>query len=67
MARPTSPRRQPMASIEEVSEYLGVPVTTLYSWRSQRKGPPAARVGRHLRYRWDDVDAWLAKQTKDPR
>ncbi len=34
----------------EVAELLGVPVETLYQWRRKRTGPPAFRVGRHLRY-----------------
>lgn len=46
-------------SVREVSEYLGVPVTTLYKWRSQRCGPPARRVGKHLRYRKVDVVVWV--------
>lgn len=54
--------RQSLASADEVSQYLGVPVATLYTWRSRRQGPKATRVGRWLRYRWADVDAWLAEQ-----
>jgi excisionase family DNA binding protein len=54
--------RQPLASAKEVSAHLGVPITTLYTWRSRGKGPKATRVGRHLRYRWADIDAWLAEQ-----
>ncbi|MFH8662626.1 helix-turn-helix domain-containing protein [Streptomyces afghaniensis] len=34
----------------DVAELLGVPVETLYQWRRKRIGPPAFRVGRHLRY-----------------
>ncbi|MER7100133.1 helix-turn-helix domain-containing protein [Streptomyces humidus] len=34
----------------DVAELLGVPVETLYQWRRKRSGPPAFRVGRHLRY-----------------
>jgi hypothetical protein len=37
-----------------------VPVKSLYQWRYQGHGPRAHRVGRHLRYRWEDVEAWLA-------
>ncbi len=44
---------------EEVSEYLKVPVATLYAWRYRKVGPPALRVGRHLRYRESDVVKWL--------
>ncbi len=47
-------------SVEDVSHYLGVPVATLYGWRSERVGPPGARVGRHVRYRPAAVRAWVA-------
>ena len=46
-------------SIERTAQYLGVPVGTLYQWRHRRKGPRAAKVGRHLRYDPDDVRAWV--------
>ncbi|MFJ4754704.1 helix-turn-helix domain-containing protein [Streptomyces sp. NPDC088763] len=35
---------------EDVAELLRIPVETLYQWRRKRTGPPAFRVGRHLRY-----------------
>jgi excisionase family DNA binding protein len=44
---------------DEVAAFLGVPKATLYAWRYRREGPPAVRVGRHLRYRWSDLDRWL--------
>lgn len=56
--------RRPLASAEQVSEYLGVPVDTLYAWRHRSTGPRASKVGRHIRYRWEDVDAWLDAQSK---
>ncbi|MEV1331499.1 helix-turn-helix domain-containing protein [Micromonospora costi] len=49
---------------EEVSAYLGVPVATLYQWRHRGIGPRASKVGRHLRYRWPDVEKWLDAQSK---
>jgi excisionase family DNA binding protein len=49
----------------ELSEILGVPVATLYSWRYHGKGPAAVRVGRHLRYRSSDVNAWLAYSERE--
>lgn len=51
--------RDRMWSVEEVSYYLGVPVGPLYSWRVQRRGPASHRLGRFLRYRPEDVDAWF--------
>jgi excisionase family DNA binding protein len=47
---------------EDVSLFLGVPVATLYQWRHKGIGPKSHRVGRHLRYKPDDVRAWLEEQ-----
>jgi len=48
---------------DEVSTYLGgVPVSTLYQWRYKGIGPKSRRVGRHLRYRPEDVRAWVEEQ-----
>lgn len=48
-----------LLSAEEVSDYLGVPVNTLYQWRHKGTGPTAFRVGRFLRYDPTDVRRWL--------
>lgn len=45
----------------EVAEYLGIPVSTLYQWRYRGTAPPAAKLGKHTRYRRSDVDAWVAE------
>jgi excisionase family DNA binding protein len=52
----------PFWTVAEVAMYLRVPVETLYAWRKRRYGPPAARVGRHLRYDPADVRAWVKGQ-----
>jgi excisionase family DNA binding protein len=46
-------------TVEDASAFLGVPVATLYQWRHHRTGPPAYKVGRHLRYDPSEVRAWL--------
>lgn len=56
--------KQPLATVEEVSQFLGVPVTTLYQWRHKGTGPRGSKVGRHLRFRWVDVEKWLDKQAE---
>lgn len=55
--------RRPLASPEEVGEFLGVPVTTLYDWRQRGIGPKASKVGRHLRYRWSEVERFVDDQS----
>jgi len=51
---------------EEVAAFLGVPLRTLYRWRSHHEGPRGYRVGRHVRYRLDDVERWLADRSDTP-
>ncbi|MEU4691596.1 helix-turn-helix domain-containing protein [Actinoplanes sp. NPDC023714] len=57
-----TPGQEPCWTVTDVAAYLRVPVETLYTWRKRRYGPPAARVGRHLRYRPDEVRSWLRQQ-----
>lgn len=58
----TSPDHDPRWSIEDVSTYLGVPVNTLYQWRTHDYGPVGVRVGRYIRYDPADVVAWFNAQ-----
>jgi excisionase family DNA binding protein len=52
-------------TVQDVAEYLGVPVATLYQWRTQGYGPAARKVGKHLRYKPDDVIEWFDAITTD--
>ena len=49
-----------LASSADVAEMLGIPEKTLAEWRYHGIGPGYLKVGRYVRYRWSDVDAWLA-------
>lgn len=51
-----------LLSIDDVADYLGVPKNTLYQWRTKGYGPTGRRVGKYVRYRPDDVDAWIDAQ-----
>ncbi len=50
---------------QELADFLGVPLGTLYQWRSRGGGPRGIRIGKHLRYRQADVDAFLDANTKE--
>jgi excisionase family DNA binding protein len=56
--------KKALGTAEQVAEYLGVPVATLYAWRHRGVGPRASKVGRHLRYRWIDVERYLDQQAE---
>ena len=47
---------------QEVADFLALPVATLQTWRAKRAGPRGFWAGRHVRYRREDVDAWLEQQ-----
>lgn len=54
-------------SPKELSEYMGVGVSTLALWRATGTGPQYIKVLRRLvRYRRDDVDKWLDAQKTQP-
>ncbi|KIZ13708.1 helix-turn-helix transcriptional regulator [Streptomyces natalensis] len=40
-------------------------VETVYAWRKKRTGPPAFRVGKHLRYDPAAVSAWAEQRMAD--
>ena len=51
---------QDLITIQEASKRLGgIPVKTLYAWRHRGEGPPSQRVGRHIRYRPEHLEAWI--------
>ena len=57
----------PLLTTKEVAEYLGVPVATLYRWRYVGTGPPAIKLGVHLRFESEDLAAWLDSRKEGRR
>ncbi|MEU7843927.1 helix-turn-helix domain-containing protein [Micromonospora sp. NPDC049114] len=54
--------RRSLATTEEVADYLQVSVPSLLQMRHKGRAPKASKVGRSLRWRWSDVDAWLEQR-----
>jgi excisionase family DNA binding protein len=50
-----------MWSIDEVADFLNVSKDTIYGWRKTGYGPPASKIGKHLRWRPQDVAAWVER------
>jgi excisionase family DNA binding protein len=48
-------------SLSELAARLRVSVQTIYDLRSQGRGPRGFRVGRELRFRASEIDAWLVR------
>jgi excisionase family DNA binding protein len=52
-----------LLTTRELADLLQVPAKTIYTWRYKGQGPPGVVLGRHLRFRPEDVAAWLEAQT----
>jgi len=50
----------------EAAQFLGLSVFTLRAWRSQRRGPVFVKLGRAVRYRPDDLEAFLNEAAVKP-
>ena len=51
-------------TIEELSDYLKIPKSTLY--KLVREGSvPCQKVGKHWRFHKNAIDRWLQQQRKD--
>lgn len=48
-----------LMTLSELCAELGITPNTAYYWRQIGKGPKGALIGKQVRYRRADVDAWL--------
>jgi excisionase family DNA binding protein len=58
---PHPPTCDRLWTFKDVSEFLGVPIGTLYQWRVRGEGPPAFKIGGHVRFDPDRVRAWVER------
>lgn len=56
-----------LLSIEQLAEYTGISKNTLYYWRVEGRGPRGMKLGKYVRYRRADVEAWLDDSLDDRR
>ena len=52
-------------TVEELHGYLKIPKPTLYAL-AQGGRIPAAKIGKHWRFRRSDIDEWLKSQQWNP-
>lgn len=53
----------PLLTIDQVSDWLGVPKGTLYQWRCRSRGPRAIKIGNGIRYRRSEIETYLDLHT----
>ena len=54
--------RPVLGTTKEVAAFLNTKEATVRYWRGTGTGPIFIRVGKHIRYRWADVETWLAQR-----
>ena len=52
-------------SISDLAARLGVPIQTIYDLRHHGRGPHGFRIGRELKFRTTEVEAWLRRLEED--
>ena len=58
---------EPLLDVGALAAYLGVPVSTVYDWRTRCLGPRAYRFGKHLKDAVSDVRAGSKSNATRPR
>lgn len=53
---------EPLMRVDDLADYLGVPVQTIYDWRLSGRAPRACKFGKHLRFAVSDVQEWLEQR-----
>jgi hypothetical protein len=57
-------KKQSLVSPEHAADYLSVTTRTLANWRSRGfPNVPFSKIGRCVRYRLSDLDAYIAKNS----
>lgn len=65
MASPNKSERT-WLTLHDLAARCGVSWETVRTWRASGVGPPAYKLGRHVRFDLDDVVTWEESQ-RDPR
>lgn len=57
-------RKQKLLSVTEAADFLGIKKSTLYEWIIQKK-VPHYKVGRLVKFKREDLEAWLKKNGQE--
>ena len=57
---------EPLMGVEDLAEYLGVPVQTIYDWRLAGTAPRAFKFGKRLKFAVSDVADWMSAHREAP-
>ena len=58
-------RDMDLLTLNEAADRIGIAPQTLMNWRTRGYGPPSARIGGRVKYRPEDIDAWINDRFKE--
>jgi predicted DNA-binding transcriptional regulator AlpA len=64
MEETTPVRKERLLKTKEADEELGLSPRTLEGWRRRGKGPPYLDLGRLVKYRIEDIEAYKAARLR---
>lgn len=56
-----------LLDIRQVADRCGVHPQTIHQMRYRGDGPPAVRIGRKLKFRPEDIEAWIESRRETPK
>lgn len=63
-----SERNEELLGTREIAKRLGLSMVCLQQWRARGRGPKFYKLGPGaVKYKWEDVEAWLAACEVEPR
>jgi excisionase family DNA binding protein len=62
----SSPAATPLLNAKQAAELLGVPASWVLA-RARADAIPHVRLGRYVRFRADDLQAWARERSRGPR
>lgn len=60
------PKQKQLLDTKEASQFLGISRNTIYEWVVQKK-IPYVKVGRLTKFRQEELEAWLKKNSQEER
>ena len=57
----------PLASVEELADFCFVSTATVHQWLYKGTAPKSYKIGKHRRFRWSDIYAWLEDRADGPK
>ena len=57
------PAYDPLLNEQQAADYTGLSVHTLRTKRCRGGGPPFVKMGRSVRYKLSDLNAWIEART----